>query len=86
MHISFSFAFHEKCFFNRLQSIQPTLSATKNATKTCYCPLFDGNFEQRVLWNALGKPMTAVTRGKKKTLVDLSICEYLGPEAIRGDE
>lgn len=47
------------------------------------CVTIVGSFEQHVLRDTSGKPMTAVTRGKKKTSADLSICGYLGPEVIR---
>lgn len=57
-----------------------TPSATKMRLK---CVTIVGSFEQHVLRDTSGKPMTAVTRGKKKTSADLSICGYLGPEVIR---
>jgi len=57
-----------------------TQSATKMRLK---CVTIVGSFEQHVLRNTSGKPMTAVTRGKKKTSAGLSICGYLGPEVIR---
>jgi len=55
-------------------------SATKMGLK---CVTIVGSFKQHVLRNTSGKPMTAVIRGKKKTLADLSICGYLEPEVIR---
>jgi len=57
-----------------------TQSATKMRLK---CVTIVGSFEQHILRNTSGKPMTAVTRGKKKTSAGLSICGYLGPEVIR---